>query len=97
LEAGWSSGEWPATATLDLPSEISEASEARFRICHLWSRDGLDHWWQFAPRRDINDILAPDPSIHTLLPKADGLIDDALRRVREHVLPYFETVRRALE
>jgi hypothetical protein len=94
LEVGWSDqGKWPASAPIpQSESERPASGELRFRIGYLWKKTDRDHWWEFAPRHDVHNVLAPDVPTEDILPKAESLVRDAVGRVRDRAVPYFELV-----
>src|SRR5262249_35789805 len=75
----------------------------RFRLARLWTPRGADPWWELAPRRSLADLQeqlqqlsegrAPnEETVDEALNKVGPLVDDAVRRIVEHALPYFRGV-----
>ncbi len=84
VELAWDAqGKYPALATIaDPPAEPTP--QARFRIAQLWEGSGTDHWWEL----NFPESL-PKDAIEARVATA---VDEALRQVQHHALPYVEAM-----
>ena len=106
FEVAWTkNGKWPE-GHVPLPHALevdSPSGEMRLRIGLLWSAQ-MDYWWELAPRPSTMGLLPPEglwekisnpPPIEEALAKVEPQVSDAMGRIREWALPYFERVAAA--
>lgn len=103
VELAWSlQKQDPAIPPFRDPTEPFTSKGARFRLGAFWNNGG-DYWWYVAdPPPGILDqspedylkSLASPPKVDlaTALPRIHQTVDDAVARIQEHALPYFERV-----
>lgn len=107
IEVAWSgNGAWPEghVPLPDAPLLDHPSGEVRFRIGLLW-KPQPDHWWELVPGRVVAEsppaprdpeaiwraITNPLP-VEVALGAVPAAVDDAIARVRDFVVPYFEQV-----
>ena len=92
IEISWScTNDSPFEATLKDPSAPFEQSGVRFRLGRFWESQ-KDVWWYVAEPnfgRSLLSVFRPASD-----PKAaiDAAVADAIHRIQEHALPYFDRV-----
>jgi hypothetical protein len=110
LEIGFSrNATWPVYVSPPVSAkEAASASETRFRIGLLWS-DNPDYWWDLAPRPSavpLEDALADygaflqsfrRPPVSEILSNVEPAVSDALLKIREHAVPYFEEIAKSVK
>ena len=77
----------------------------RFRLSRLWQPRG-DPWWELVPQPSMAELQArldrlaqgiiDDPPVEEALQKVEPLVDDAVRKVALHAVPYFLEIARSL-
>ena len=96
IEISWScTNDSPFEATLRDPSAPFELSGVRFRLGRFWEPQ-KDVWWYVAEPnfgRSLLSVFRPASD-----PKAaiDAAVTDAIQRIQEHALPYFDRVAEAM-
>jgi hypothetical protein len=63
-----------------------------FRSSAFWSR--IDYWWLLVLRPEEHErvILYKDDPVEQCLPLVAPAVVDAVAKIKEHVLPYFERI-----
>ncbi len=99
VELSWSClTQEPTRAPSRNPADAFTPEGARFRLGAFWNKGG-DYWWYVAdPPPGILDC-SPEDYIKRLampakieLPRVREAVDDAVARIREYALPYFDRV-----
>ena len=104
VELSWSCAiKEPTRPPFRNSSDAFTPEGARFRLGAFWNSGG-DYWWYVAdppprfsevtPEEYINRLLTPPPEVDLgkALPKLRETVDDAIGRIQEHALPYFNRV-----
>jgi hypothetical protein len=99
IEVSWSrDGKYPILVSNDSPNEPARQGKMRFRLCHFWTAE--DEWFQVCPRPSEEHLRAyffggadyylegPEEAAK----RVPGLIDEVMRRIREHAVPYFHKI-----
>jgi hypothetical protein len=80
----------------------AHSGDFRFRLANLWQP--RDHSWDLVPPPSLQEFmrqqnemirhgkLPEEPPIEEALGKVDALVDDALAKIDEYLLPYFDQV-----
>ncbi|MDX2110343.1 MAG: hypothetical protein SFY80_08900 [Verrucomicrobiota bacterium] len=103
IELAWrlSAGD-PCEVVFDAPTKSFSHKGNRFRLGGLWGNQ-RDYWWYVTdPLPDISTasmedylqmcIAPPEIDIEKALPRIHAVVDDAISRIQNHALPYFEKV-----
>lgn len=86
--------EWDPNA---IPVGKATDVESSFRAWHLWE-PGRDVWWRVRRDRDVpdefDDLLPPLPPLpgDERARPVQEQVDDAITRIRDHVMPYFRSL-----
>jgi len=103
LELSWSQrAQDPATVRLGGPQDSFQPEGCRFRLGAFWQSGG-DFWWAVAdglpdllttPTSDFLRVLEnPSPvDLDAPMPRISQAVQDAVDRVQEFALPYFDRV-----
>lgn len=103
VELSWSCvSDEPASPRLGRPDDAFTEQGCRFRLGAFWNPGG-DHWWHVADRPPSVLDIPPDQSVDALLdrppvnlelalPRVRLAVEDAIGRIREHAIPYFDRV-----
>jgi hypothetical protein len=99
IEASWSrKGRYPEQLIPTQPDQAPRDGELRFRIAWLWRNASLDDaFWVVVgdpPLERPEEWTKPPPPVEELVQKTEGLVDDALERIGQYVLPYFQRILR---
>jgi len=90
------SGRWPAFALQpSSPDADVKDGDFRFRLGRLWAPPQRDVWWELAPRppagASVDQYMNRAP-VEELLTKIEPLVEDAVRQIAQHALPYLHKV-----
>jgi len=100
IELAWDpAGQFPWSGDLFESPFLWTGAGKRFRLVRLRDELRADYWWELAPKPALEDAQAlfHPPSADFLLPKVKPLVRDAVHRICEDGVPYFDDVRRAAE
>jgi hypothetical protein len=82
LELAWSSeGKLPSHCPDGDPDTFPKMESGRFRVGRFWTPE--DVWWQVAPAVHAS-------SIEETLGRVEANVEDALRKLHDHVRPWLE-------
>lgn len=96
IEVAWSrDAKWPAYALLGMPTDHADMM-ARLRIASLWGSK-RDFWWHLSREFSLDEIEEATRTLSDLneplelvLPRVEPMVDDAVSRIIDFALPYFE-------
>jgi hypothetical protein len=89
----------PFLSTTILPTTRPPQSKMRFRLCNFWTDQ--DEWFYVCPRPSEEHLKAyffgggtdyyPE-SVEEAVKRVPGLIDEVMRQICDHAVPYFRKV-----
>ena len=89
----------PLSAAHTFDPKIEAATAYNFRIPRLWE-GRMDHWWELSPDMDYSKITdamellnTKDEPIELGLARIEPQVQDAIVKIGEYVVPYFEKMR----
>lgn len=107
IEIGWTlNGFFPEHLPMPRPPfEDAPTGDMLFRLGRLWEPT-RDHWWHLAPvayevpleealkdyDRFLHDSFLNRPSVKELLPRVKPLVRDAVSKLLEYGMPYFQKI-----
>lgn len=93
IEVGWSEKGKLPTYNWGRPNDPPREGGIMFRMWCLWNTGNEDLWWRFEPEVKLEDIAnwVPQP-IEAALELVDTQVDDAIQKLLEFGIPYFERV-----
>lgn len=103
VELSWSClTDEPTRPRTGRPDDGFTEEGCRFRLGAFWKQGG-DHWWylmdpppsilEMSPEKYVELLLERPPAdLAQALPRVHMAVDDAIGRIREYALPYFDRV-----
>jgi hypothetical protein len=93
IELGWGKG-GVFPQNIQIGPEKATDSGVSFRLASLWLGAGRDHWWWLGRERTLEEIGAgiSDGTLEEKAARIDSQVTDAVQRLKELALPYFENV-----
>jgi hypothetical protein len=98
VDIGWSkSGKLPNNPVIYESGEdqIVSSENIMFRLSRIYERKQFEHWWYLAKKSTLNDdfFTFVETPIEESMEKISPKIDEVFKKVKEHVIPYFEKVK----
>ena len=97
VELAWSSGEFPKNAPLQHNQELHGVSDGRIRLPVLWREQwasALEPWWEIGSSlsAESSEEFYSAEETRRRLARVPESVTDALGKIREYALPFFERI-----